>query len=175
MQLGEPLFPLLTGCQQHQPLPLGLRMPRKALGNIWVLGHCLPVQASALSALSPSIGTSSLPSLPLLKCQNSDKPVIFLQSAKSLWTNHKTCSKGHIHLALLFVSALSLALISGDLFLQIWQDAFLGCEQPVLPLSFVMPLLALPVPASLLSQELPQTCFPPGQEIRFAAQPLFPA
>lgn len=119
MQLGEPLFPPLTGCQQHQPLSLGLHTPRKALGNIWVLGHCPPGQASALGALSPSMGTASLSSLPLLKCQNLVKPVIFLQSAKSLWTNHKTCSKGHILLVLLFVSALSLALISGDLFLQI--------------------------------------------------------
>lgn len=118
-------------------------------------------------------GTASLPSLPLLKCQNWDKPEIFLQSAKSQWTNHKTCSKGHILPALLFVPALSLALISGDLSLQIRRDACLGCEQPVLPLSWAVAHLALP--ASLLSRELPHSCFPPGQEMRFAALSLLPA
>lgn len=38
-------------------------------------------------------GTTSLPSLPLLKCRNSDKPVIFLQSAKSQWTSQKPAVK----------------------------------------------------------------------------------
>lgn len=174
MQPGDPLFPLLTGWQQQQPLPLVLHTPRKALGNIWILGHC--PQDRPLPSV-PSLhpwGTTSLCSLPLLKCRNSDKPVIFQESAKSRWTNHKTCSKGHILLALLFVSAVSLALISGDLFLQIQRDALLGCEQPVLPLSFAVALLALPVPAALPSRQLPQSCFPAGQEIRFSAQSLFP-
>lgn len=87
----------------------------------------------------------------------------------------ETCSKGHILLALLFVSVLSLALISGDLFLQIRRDPCPGCEQSVLPLPFAVGLLALSVPASLPSRELPQSCFPAGQQIRFAAPSLFPA
>lgn len=38
-------------------------------------------------------GTTSLPSLPLLKCRNSDKPVIFLQSAKSQRISQKPAVK----------------------------------------------------------------------------------
>lgn len=109
-------------------------------------------------------GTVSPPSLaakatshlaPLLKCQNLDKLVIFLQSAKSQWIIHKTCSKGHI-LAFLFVCwpsfVLSLALISRDLFLQLarWVTCP-RCGQSVLPLPFPAGWAAVGASVSALS------------------------
>lgn len=63
---------------------------RKHLGT-----GALPPQDRPLPSV-PSLhawGTTSLPSLPLLKCRNSDKPVIFLQSAKSQWTSQKPAVK----------------------------------------------------------------------------------
>lgn len=100
------------------------------------LGQRVAVRWDRSQSLLHPRGTASLTNaaaqatpdlVPLLKCRNSDKLVIFLQSAKSQWISHKPCSKGHILPALICVLAVICAvpaLISGDLLLWLgWWDA----------------------------------------------------
>ena len=157
----------LLGTRARKALGAGVADPRdRSLPSV-------PSLRPGGTALLPNLAAKANSDLvPLLKCQNLDKLLIFLQSAKSQWINHKTCSKGHILLALLFVcwpsSALSPALISGDLFLQPAQWVTCPrCRPSVLPLPFTVgqrwvPACRLRPRDSYPPRELPQSSFPAG-------------
>lgn len=175
---AETPFQLLLGWQRRWALPPRLRPPGRCKEHLGTRASRAPGVPVVSALCPPPRGTALLPSLaaratsdlvPLPKCWNSDNLVIFLQSAKSQWNNHKTCSKGHILWAVLFVcwpsSELSPALISGDLFLQParWFPArAVGSPCCPCPSHRRVPACRLRPRDPCLPRELPRSSFPAG-------------